>query len=175
MSSASQPENNDLTHRQGSEVQVRRSAGASLWERLQAARRDRLRLSAGRRHVLATIENELQADADLAAAFSAFTSMTFGAAIPKAERLPAWSMLAGWRGCCRVLNRRIMLVVAVMDPLAAMLVLVLVASSSGVQPAGCDPDYAFAPACHGPSWAPAGAGGQLQGSSLPPTYAYGRP
>jgi hypothetical protein len=175
MSSAGQPENNDLTHRQGFEVHGRRPAGASLWQRLQAARRARLRLSAGRRHVLATIENELQADPDLAAAFSAFTSVTFGAAIPKAERLPAWSMLAGWRGCCRVLNRRIMLVVAVMAPLAAMLALVLAASSPGVQPAGCDPAYAFAPACHGPSWAPAGAGGQLQGSSLPPTYAYGRP
>ena len=176
MSSAGQPENNDLTCRQGFEVHVRRPAGgASLRKLLQAARRDRLRLFTSQRHVLAAIQNELQADADLAAAFSAFTSVSFGAAIPKAERLPAWSMLAGWRGCCRVLNRRIMLVVAVMAPLTAMLVLVLAASSPGVQPAGCDPAYAFAPACHGPSWAPAGAGGQLQGSSLPPTYAYGRP
>jgi hypothetical protein len=175
MSSAGQPENNDLTHREGFEAHVRRPAGARLWQMLRAARRDRLRLSAGRRHVLAAIENELQADADLAAAFSAFTSVTYGAAIPKAERLPARSMLAGWRGCCRILNRRIMLVVAVMAPLAAILALVLAASSPGAQPTGCAPAYAFAPACHGPSWAPAGVGGQLQGSSIPPTYAYGRP
>ncbi len=139
MSSAGQPENNDLTHRQGFEVHARLPAGASLWQRLQAARRDRLRLSAGRRHVLATIENELQADADLAAAFSAFTSVTFGAAIPKAERLPAWSMLAGWRGCCRVLNRRIMLVVAVVAVLAAVLALVLAAAWMGGQHTSCEP------------------------------------
>lgn len=175
MSSAGQPENNDLTHRQGFEAHVRRPAGASVWQLLRAARRDRLRLSAGRRHVLAAIENELQADADLAAAFSAFTSVTYGAAMPKAERLPARSMLAGWRGCCRVLNRRIMLVVAVMAPLAAILALVLAASSPGAQPTGCEPAYTFAPACHGPGWAPAGVGGQLQGSSIPPTYSYGRP
>jgi hypothetical protein len=176
MSSAGQPENNDLTHRQGFEAHVRRPAGgAGLWQLLRAARRDRLRLSPGRRHVLAAIENELQADADLAAAFSAFTSVTFGAAMPKAERLPARSMLAGWRGCCRVLNRRIMLFVAVLAPLAAMLALVLAASSMGGQHTSCDPAYAFVPACHGSSWAPAGVGGQLQVSTQPPTYAYGRP
>ena len=77
MSSAGQPENNDLTHRQGSEVHVRHPAGgASLRKLLQAARRDRLRLPASQRHVLAAIQNELQADAELAAAFSAFTSVT---------------------------------------------------------------------------------------------------
>jgi hypothetical protein len=171
MSSAGQPENNDLTHRQGFEVHVRRpSGGASLRKLLQAARRARLRLSTSQRHVLAAIQNELQADADLAAAFSAFTSVTFGAAIPKAERLPAWSMLAGWRGCCRAaLNQRIMIVVAVVAALAAVLALVLAASWMGGKHTSCEPAYAFAPACHGPSWAPAGVGGQLQGLPYSPT------
>ena len=59
MSSAGEPENNDLTHRQGFEVHARHPAGgASLWQLLRAARRDRLRLSASQRHVLAAIQNE---------------------------------------------------------------------------------------------------------------------
>lgn len=173
MSSAGQPENNDLTRRQGFEVQVRRPAGgARLWQLLRAARKDRLRLPGSQRHVLAAIQDELQADAELAAAFSAFTSVTFGAAMPKAERLPVRSTLAGWRGCCRAaLNRRIMLVVAVVAALAAVLALVLAASSLAGQHTSCEPAYsfAFAPACHGPSWAPAGVGGQLQGLPDSPT------
>ena len=170
MSSAGQPENNDLTHRQGFEVQVRHPAGgARLWQRYGQHAEIRLRLSASQRHVLAAIQNELQADAELAAAFSAFTSVTSGAAMPKAERLPARSTLAGWRGCCRaVLKRRIMIVVAVVAALAAVLALALAASSAGAAALRCDPAYAFAPACHGPSWAPAGVGGQLQGLPYPP-------
>jgi hypothetical protein len=171
MSSAGQPENNDVTRRQGFEVRVRHPAGgAGLWQLLRAARGDRLRWPRSQRHVLAVlavlaaIRNELQADAELAAAFSAFTSVTFGAAMPEAERLPARRTLAGWRGCCRAfLSRRIMLVVAVAVALAAVVVLALAASSPGGQQARCDPAYAFAPACHGPSWAPAGVGGQLSG------------
>ena len=175
MSSAGQPESNDVTRRQGSEVQVRHPAGgAPLWQRLRTARRVRLRLSGCQRHVLAAIQNELQADAELAAAFSAFTSATVGAAMPKTERLPAWSRLADWRRCCRAfLNRRIMLVVAVLVPFAALVALALAASSPGAQQTRCEPAYAFAPACHGPSWTPAGV--QRQGSTLPPAYSYGRP
>jgi hypothetical protein len=171
MSSAGQPENNDLTRRQGFEVRVRHPAGgANLWQLLRAVRGDRLRLARSQRHVLAAVQNELQADAELAAAFSAFTSVTFGAAMPKAERLPARSTLAGWRGCCRAaLNRRIMIVVAVVAALAAVLALVLAASWMGGQHTSCEPAYAFAPACHGPSWAPAGVGGQLQGLPYSPT------
>jgi hypothetical protein len=175
MSSAGQPENNDLSRRQGFEAQVRHTAGgASLWRLLRAARRDLTRLSRGQRDVLVAIQDDLQADTELAAAFSAFTSVTSGAAMPKTERLPAWSMLAGWRRCCRAfLNRRIMLAVAVMVPLAALVALALAMSSPGGQQTGCAPAYAFAPACQGPAGAPAGV--QLQGSSPPPTYAYGRP
>jgi hypothetical protein len=176
MSSAGQPENNnDLTRRQGFEVQVRHPAGgARLWQLLRAARRDRLRLSGSQQHVLAAIQNELQADAELSAAFSAFTSVTCGAAMPKAEQLPARSTLAGWRRCCRAfLNRRIMLVVAVVAALAAVVALALAASSPGRQQTSCDPAFAFAPACHGPSWAPADVGGQLSG--LPYHQDYGRP
>jgi hypothetical protein len=175
MSSAGQPENNDLTRRPGFEVRVRHPVGgASLVRLLRAARRVRLRLSRGRRHVLAAIQNELQADTDLAAAFSAFTSVTLGAAMPKAERLPAWSTLAGWRRCCRAfLNRRIMLVVAVVAALAAVLALglalALTSSSTGGQ-TRCDPAYAFAPACSGPSSAPASVGGPLQASNLTPAH-----
>ncbi len=176
MSSAGQPENNDLTRRQGFEVRVRHPAGgASLWQLLRAARRDRLRLSRSQRHVLAAIQNELQADADLAASFSAFTSVTLGAAIPKAERLPARSTLPGWRRCCRAfLNRRIMPIVAVVAALAAVLVLGLAVALTASSPGGqtrCDPAYAFAPACPGPSSAPSGVGGQLQWSSPPPAYS----
>jgi len=170
MSGAGQPENNDVTRRQGFEVQVRHPAGgARLWRLLRTARRGRLRLSSSQRHVLAAIQNELQADAELAAAFSAFTSVTVGAAMPKTERLPARGTLAGWRA---FLKRRLMLVVAVVAALVAVLGLALAASSSGGQ-TRCDPAYAFAPACHGPSWTPGGVGGQLQASYLPP--AYGRP
>ena len=170
MSSAGQPENNDVTRRQGSEARVRHPAGgARLWQRLRTARRGRLRLSFSQRHVLAAIQTELQADAALAAAFSAFTSVTAGAAMPRIERLPARSTLAGWRA---FLKLRIMLVVVVGAALVAVLTLALAASSAGRQ-TPCDPAYVFAPACHGPSWAPAGVGGQLQTSHLPP--AYGRP
>jgi hypothetical protein len=171
MSSAGQPENNDATRRQGLEVQVRHPAGgARLWQLLRTARRGRLRLSGSQRHVIAAIQNELQADAELAAAFSAFTSVTAGAAMPKVERLPARSTLAGWR---TFLKRRIMLVAAVVAALVAVLALVLAAASSSGGQTRCDPAYAFAPACHGSSWSPAGVGGQVQASYLPP--AYGRP
>jgi hypothetical protein len=160
MSSAGQPENNDLTRRQGFEVQVRHPAGgASLRQLLRAACRDRLRLARSQRHVLAAIQNELQADADLAAAFSAFTSVTFGAVMPKAERLPARSTLAGSRRCYRAfLSWRIMFVVAAVAALAAVLALALVASSPGGQQTRCEPAYAFASACYGPSGAPARRG-----------------
>lgn len=169
MSSAGQPENNDLTHRQGLETHARHPAGgASLRKLLRAARRDWLRLPASQRHVLAAIQNELQADAELAAAFSAFTSATVGAAMPKAERPAARSTLAGWRA---FLKRRIMLVVAAVAALAAVLALALAASSAGRQ-TPCDPAYAFAPACHGPSWAPADVGGQLRASYPPPAYGH---
>jgi len=175
MSSAGEPENNDLSRRQGFEVRVRHPAGgASLCQLLRAARRDRLRWSGSQRHVLAAIRNELQADSNLAASFSAFTSVTSGAAMPKAERLPARSTLPGWRRCCRaVLNRRIMPVVAVVAALVAVLALGLAVALTASSPGGqtrCDPAYAFASACSGPSSAPAGVGGPLQASYLPLVY-----
>ena len=175
MSSSGQPENNGRSRRQGSEARVRHPAReASLWKLLRAARRDRLGLSGSQRHVLAAIRDDLQADTELAAAFSLFTSATSGAAMPRIERLPTWRTLAGWRAGCRaLLNRRIMLVVAVLVPFAALVALALAASSPGAQQTRCEPAYAFAPACHGPSWTPADV--QLQGSTLPPTYSYGRP
>jgi hypothetical protein len=125
------------------------------------------------RRALAAIRSELQADADLAAAFSAFTSVALGAAMPKAEQLSALGTLAGWRRCCRVLlNRRIMLVVAAVVIPAALLALglavALTASSPGGQQTRCDPVYAFARACPGASSAPAGGGGPLQASDRPP-------
>lgn len=177
MSSAGQPENNDLFGRQGFAAQVRHpGGGGGLW-RLLRARRDRRRLSRSRREVLAAIQNELQADAELAAEFSAFTSVTSGAAMPKTERVPAWSPLAGWRGVGRAfLNRRIMLIVAVMAPLAALVALALATSSPGGQQTRCEPASKFVSACHGPSWTPAGAGGQV---GLPyrstGRQSYGRP
>ena len=161
MSSAGQPENNDVTRRQGPEVQVRHPAGgARLWQRLRTARRGRPRSRRSQRHVLAAVQAELQADAELAALFSAFISVTVGAAMPKFERLPAWRSPAAWRA---FLKRRITLVVVVAAALVAVLALALAlaASSTGRQ-TGCDPAYAFAPACHGSSWAPAGVGGHAR-------------
>jgi hypothetical protein len=133
MSSSGHPENNDQSRRQGFEVRVRRPAGgASRWQLLRAACRDRLRLSGSQRHVLAAIQNELQADTELVAAFSLFTSATSSAAMPRIERLPTWRTLAGWRAGCRaLLNWRIMLVVAVLAPLAAVAALALTASPPG--------------------------------------------
>ena len=181
MSSAGQPDNNDLTRHQGFEVQVRHPAGrASRWQLLRAACRDRLLLAGShQRHVLAVLaamQDELQADAELAAAFSAFTSVTSGAAMPEAERLADRSTLAGWRRCCRAfLNRRIMLVVATVAASATVLALGLALAMAAPSPGGqtrCDPAYAFASACPGPSWAPSGVGGSLHASN--PTPAHGR-
>ena len=121
-------------------------------------------MSSSHQDVLAAISNELQADAELAAAFSAFTSATAGEAMPKAERLPARGTLAN---CRAFLNRRILLAVAVVAALGAVVALALATSSPGGQ-ASCAPAYASAPACHGPSWSPAGVGGQPQASHLPP-------
>ena len=136
---------------------------------MSRARRGRLGLSGSQRDVLTAIQNELQADAELATAFSAFTSATAGAARPTAERLPARSAPAGWRAG---LNRRIMLAVTLVAALGAVIAVALAASSPGGQ-ARCAPAYAFASACHGPSWSPAGVGGQRQTSHLPPVS--GRP
>jgi hypothetical protein len=176
MSSAGQPENNDLSRRQGFESRVRHPAGRiSFWPLLRAARRGRLGWPRTQRRVLAAIRSELQADADLAAAFSAFTSVTFRSVMPETERLPARSMLAGWRRCRRAFpNRRIMPVVTVVAAAVAVVAFALAVALTASSPGGqtrCDPAYAFAPACSGPSSAPAGVGGQLKTSDLPPAYA----
>jgi len=175
MSSAGQPENNDLSRRQGFEVRVRHPArGARFWPLQRPARRDRLGLPRTQRHVLAAICSELQADADLAAAFSAFTSVTLRAAMPKTEQLPARGALAGWRRCRRaLLNRRIIPVVAaVVIPVALLalgLAVALTSSSPGGPQTRCD--YVFARACPGASSAPAGGGGPLQAPDRPPVHA----
>ena len=149
---------------------MRHPAGrARIRPRLRTARRNRLRLSGSHRNVLAAISDELQADAELAAAFSAFTSVTADAAMPKAERRPARSTLAGGRA---FLKRRIMLVIIVAAALVTALALALGLALAPSSPGGqtrCDRAYAFAPTCYGPS--PAGAG--VQASHLPP--AAGRP
>jgi hypothetical protein len=133
-------------------------------------------LARSRRHALAAIRSDLQADADLAAAFSAFTSVTLGAAMPEAERLPAWSMLAGWRRCCRAFrNWRIMLAVTMMAAVAAVLALGLALAPTASSPGGqtrCDPAYAFAVACPAPPSAPGSVGGPPHASA---PSAYGRP
>ena len=173
MSSAGQPENNDLSRRQGFEARVRHPAGgASFWPLLRAARRGRLGWPRTQRRVLAAIRRELQADADLAAAFSAFTSVTLRAAMPKIEQLPARGALAGWRRGRAFASRRFVAVVAAVVIPAALLTLglavALTASSPGGQQTRCDPAYAFARACPGASSVPAGGGGPLQASDRPP-------
>lgn len=172
MSSAGQPENNDLS-RQGFEARVRHPAGgARFWPLLRAARSGRLGSPRTQRRVLAAIRSELQADADLAAAFSAFTTVTLRAAMPKTEQLPARGALASWRRCRAFASRRFIPVVAVVVIPAALLTLglalALTASSPGGRQTRCD--YAFARACPGASFPPAG-GGPLQASDRPPVHA----
>jgi hypothetical protein len=118
--------------------------------------------------VLAAVEAELQADAELAAAFCAFAGVTASAAMPKVERLPARGKPAGWLA---FLRRRVMLVVVATGVLVAVLALTLAACSAG-RPAACDRSYAFAPACHGPSGAPVGVAGQVRVSYPPPGYGH---
>ena len=76
------------------------------------------------RHILVATANELQADHDLAAAFSAFTSVTRGAAMPAVEQLPPRRWRASWRSLRRVgspafTHRQFVLLVATMAALAA--------------------------------------------------------
>jgi hypothetical protein len=171
MSSASQPENNGLSRQHPFAAQVRHPVGgASLWQLLRAARGDRHGLSSSQRDVLAAIRDELQADAELATSFSAFTGVTIGAAMPKTEQLPASGTLARWRRRGRaLLNWRIMIVVAAMVTFVALLVLALTASSPGRQQNPC------ALTCPATSGAPAGVNGQSAGSTLPPAYSFGQP
>jgi hypothetical protein len=175
MSSAGQPENNDLSRRRGFEARARHPAGgARFWPLIRAARRGRLGSPRTQRRVLAAIRSELQADADLAAAFSAFTSVTLRAAMPKTEQLPARGALARWRRCRRaLLNRRVIPVVAaVVIPVALLalgLTVALTSSSPGGPQTRCD--YVFARACPGASSAPAGGGGPLQAPDRPPVHA----
>lgn len=172
MSSTGQPENNDVTRRQDRGAQMRHPAGRTrIWPLLRTARRRKLHLSDSQPDVLAAISNELQADAELAASFAAFTSATADEAMPKFERLPARSTLANWRA---FLNRRVVVATALVAAFVAVVgVAVALAASSPGGHARCAPAYALASACQGSSGSTAGVGGQLQASHLPP--ASGRP
>ena len=104
------------------------------------------------RHILAAIEDELQADPDLAASFSAFTSVTRGAAMPAVEQLRLRSWLASWRSLWRgglpeSMNRQIALLVAMMAALAVGLTVALAALLGGHQ-ARCEPACACARTCY---------------------------
>ena len=176
MSSAGQPENNDLSQDHDRASRARHSAAGGTRRRLlRAARRiRRLQLSRSQRHVLAAIRDELQAEAELAALFSLFTSATSGAAMPKTERVPAWGGLAGWGRRLAFLNRRIVLAVAIMVPFAAVVALALALSSPGGHQVRCGPSHALDTACPGSYQVPAGIDWQqLQGFSLQPTSAVG--
>jgi hypothetical protein len=166
MSSAGQPENDDLSRDHGCAPQMRHPAGgASQW-----------RMPRHQRHVLAATAGELRADAELAALFSYFTSTTAGAAMPETERLPAWRPLAGWRRWLAFLSRRMVLAVAVVIPLAAVVAaLALALSAPGGKQIRCAPSYASASGCTGSYGTPAGLEWQLQGSSVQPAHAVGRP
>jgi hypothetical protein len=165
MSSAGQPENDDLSRDPGCAPQMRHPAGgASQW-----------RMPRHQRHVLAATAGELRADAELAALFSYFTSTTAGAAMPETERLPAWHTLAGRRRWLAFLNRPIVAVVAVMVPFAAVVALALALSAPGGKQIRCEPSYASASGCTGSYGTPAGLEWQLQGSSAQPAHADGRP
>jgi hypothetical protein len=166
MSSAGQPENDDLSRDHGCAPQARHPAeGASRW-----------RPSRRQRHVLAATAGELRTDAELAALFSYFTSTTAGAAMPETERLPAWRPLAGRRRWLAILSRRMVLAVAVVVPLATVVAaLALMLSTPGGKQIRCVPSYASAAGCTGSYGTPAGMEWQLQGSSVQPTHAEGHP
>ncbi len=105
------------------------------------------------RHILVATENELQADHDLAAAFSAFTSVTRGAAMPAVEQLPPRRWRASWRSLWRVgspafTHRQIVLLVATMAALAAGLTTALAAALPGGHQDRCQPAYASARMCY---------------------------
>ena len=165
MSSAGQPENDDLSRDHGCAPQVRHPAGgASRW-----------RMPRRQRHVLAATAGELRADAELAALFLYFIRTAAGAAMPETERLPAWRTLAGRRWLA-FLSRRMVLAVAVVVPLAAVVAaLALALSAPGAKQIRCEPSYASASGCTGSYGTPSGLEWQLQGSSVQPAHAVGRP
>jgi len=104
-------------------------------------------LANSQRHILAAIQDELQADPDLAASFSAFASVTRGTVMPEAEQLAGWRRF--WRaGLLRFLDRHILLAVAIVACLATLLTLALAASSPGSHHYRCQPFSASARACH---------------------------
>jgi hypothetical protein len=102
--------------------------------------------------ILAAIENELQEDPSLAAAFSAFTSATQDADIPAAEQLGTPDSLPGWRtsrsmGLPTFLGQPLVALVA-FAAFAAAAVLIALAALFAAAPGGgrhrCEPvDPAF--------------------------------
>lgn len=104
-------------------------------------------LANSQRHILAAIQDELQADPDLAASFSAFASVTRGTVMPEAEQL------AGWRRFWRVvlltfLDRHILIAVATVACLATVLTLLLAAASPGNHAYRCEAFSVSARMCH---------------------------
>jgi hypothetical protein len=106
-----------------------------------------------RRHILAAIEDELQEDPDLAASFSAFTSVTRGATMPAVEQLRLRRWLASWRSLWRVgapalTNGQVVFVVAVIAALAVGLTIALAVVLPGGHQDRCEPAYASARTCY---------------------------
>ena len=105
-----------------------------------------------RRHILAAIEGELQADSDLAASFSAFTSVTRGTTMPTVEQLRLRRWLASWRSMWRIgapalTNGQVVFVMAVIVALAVGLTVALAAALPGGHQDRCEPAYASARTC----------------------------
>jgi hypothetical protein len=106
-----------------------------------------------RRHILAAIEDELQADPDLAASFSAFTSATRGAVMPAVEQLRPRRWLASWRSLWRVgapalTNGQVVFAAAMMVALAAGLTVALAVALPGGHQDRCEPAYASTRTCY---------------------------
>jgi hypothetical protein len=105
------------------------------------------------RHILAAAENELQADHDLGAAFSAFTSVTRGGAMPTVEQLSRWRWMASRRSLWRVgspafTHRQIVLLVAMMAAVAVGLTTALAAALAGGHQDRCQLAYPSARMCY---------------------------
>ena len=106
-----------------------------------------------RRHILAATERELRADHDLAAAFSAFTSVTRSAAMPTVEQLSRRRWMTSWRSLWRVgspafTHRQIVLLVAMMAVLAVGLTTALAAALPRGHQDRCQLAYASARLCY---------------------------
>lgn len=129
--------------------------------------------------ILSAIEKELQADPSLAAAFSAFTSVTRSASMPPAEQLETSNSLTGWQSFRRkwlptFLGRLTMAIVVIVAAVVIVPAAALVALPGGGQKQ-CEPADAAVRAGYAATCMPLGSGGHLRLPHFRPTSATHEP